>query len=447
MHAEPPAPAASALVDEDASSDMDDPQRRTRADTWWLAALTGAVILTGMAYCLWWADFVRHQPFYWVTPGDMWFSVRTAHWIGWGSFSFVYSNQRSALVTLPGFELLLTPVVLLSSALHLSEHAPGLIGPGKPTAWLLVGPLSLACSGVPLFALDALARRLGILARSRRVLSVAVAAALWSGIAIWGHPEDALALGADRLCPGGDGRRSVHCGGMAPRRRPGDAALRRRAGAPVHRGRGLETRVPAVLARGAVIPGLPARGRARPRFSRRLLRPRTPTIGPDAQSRHTVVGSRPQARTPTGGGRSGPSSLRWGRRRGGDPGLCWRRDLWRIVWLASAVLAARTVFEPVMVAYYVIPGLALSLVAARRHSLRWLGVCLAGAGLTVMTFTHHGPWEYWLALVGLTVAVLALAWPAQAVRQPEDGHVPAAVNEDVPMVENGDEVPVATTLR
>ena len=100
-----------------------------------------------------------------------------------------------------------------------------------------------------------------------------------------------------------------------------------------------------------------------------------------------------------------------------------------------------------MVAYYVIPGLTLALVAARRHSLRWLGACAAGAGLTVMTFTHHGPWEYWLALVGLTVAVLALAWPAQAVRHPEDAPVPTAVSEDVPMVEDGDEVPVATTLR
>src|SRR3984957_2991825 len=125
----------------------------------------------------------------------MWFSVRTAHWIGWGSLSFVYSNHRSALVTLPGFELLLTPVVLLSSALHLSEQAPGLLGPGKPTEWLLVGPFSLMCSGLPLFAMDGLARRLGVRVRSRRLLSVALAAAVWPSIAIWGHPEDTLALG------------------------------------------------------------------------------------------------------------------------------------------------------------------------------------------------------------------------------------------------------------
>ncbi len=425
---------------------MDDPQRRTRADTWWLAALTGAVILTGMAYCLWWADFVRHQPFYWVTPGDMWFSVRTAHWIGWGSFSFVYSNQRSALVTLPGFELLLTPVVLLSSALHLSELAPGLIGPGKPTAWLLVGPLSLACSGVPLFALDALARRLGILARSRRVLSVAVAAALWSGIAIWGHPEDALALGliVYALVAMVDDRCTA-AGWLL------GAALAMQLFVvvlvPLFIGVVGWKHGSRVLARGAVIPGF-------------LL---VAVLVPDFHAAYFVLVHQPSdpmpnhatpwlALAPKLGPQQvagGPGRLLYGGVAVGAGILAydWRRDLWRIVWLASAVLAARTVFEPVMVAYYVIPGLALSLVAARRHSLRWLGVCLAGAGLTVMTFTHHGPWEYWLALVGLTVAVLALAWPAQAVRHPEDGHVPAAVNEDVPMVENGDEVPVATTLR
>ncbi len=174
---------------------MNAPQPRTRADAWWLVAVTAGVVVTGMAYSLWWPAVVRHQSSYWLTPGDMWYSVRTAHWIGWGSLSFVYSNYRSALVTLPGFELLLTPVVVLSSALHLSEQAPGLLGPGKPTDWLLIGPVSLLCSGLPLFTLDALARRLGILTGSRRVLSVAVAAAVWPALAIWGHPEDALALG------------------------------------------------------------------------------------------------------------------------------------------------------------------------------------------------------------------------------------------------------------
>ena len=71
-----------------------------------------------------------------------------------------------------------------------------------------------------------------------------------------------------------------------------------------------------------------------------------------------------------------------------------------------------------MVPYYVMPGIGPRS-GGRSPTQRsgGHGVCMAGAGLTVMTFTHHGRWEYWLELTGLTVAVLALAWPAQTVRQ------------------------------
>jgi hypothetical protein len=94
----------------------------------------------------------------------------------------------------------------------------------------------------------------------------------------------------------------------------------------------------------------------------------------------------------------------------------WRDDMWRVVWLAALALAARPVFEAVMVPYYVMPGVALALVAACRHGVRWLAVCPAAAGLTVMAFTHHGRWEYWLAVTGITVAMLALAWPGRSAR-------------------------------
>ncbi len=107
----------------------------------------------------------------------------------------------------------------------------------------------------------------------------------------------------------------------------------------------------------------------------------------------------------------------------------WRREVWRIVWLMALVLAARTVFEAVMVPYYVMPGVVLALVAARRYTLRWVGVCVAGAGLTVMTFTHHGRWEYWLAMTGLTAVMLALAWPARGVRVPDAPDAPSPEQE------------------
>jgi hypothetical protein len=417
---------------------MDDPQPRTKADTRWLAAFTAVVVLTGMAYSLWWPAIVRHQSSYWTTPGDMWFTVRTAHWIGWGSFSYVYSNSRSALITLPGFELLLTPVVMLSSALHLSEVAPGLIGPLKPTAWLLVGPLSLACSGLPLSALDALARRLGVAARRRRLLSVAEMAALWPVIALWGHPEDAIAIGL-----------AVYVLLMLLDERWTAAGWLLGAAlvtqllvvmvVPVFIGLMGWRRATAVLARAAVLPGF-------------LL---VAVLVPDFHAAFWVLAHQPSDPTPNhvtpwialapklGHGHlvsGGPGHLLDGAVAVGAGFLAyrWRRDVWRIVWLAALVLAARTVFEAVMVPYYVMPGLALAVVAASRNTLRWLGACVAGAGLTVMTFTHHGRWEYWLAMTGLTVTMLALAWPAREAR--------VAVAPDVPESEESREADALALL-
>lgn len=399
-------------------SPMDDPKPsttppRTRADTWWLTAFTAAIVVTGMAYSVWWPAVVRHEPSFWTTPGDMWFSVRTAHWIGWGSLSYVYSNSRSDLVTLPGFNLLLTPVVMLGSALHLSEVAPGLLGPLKPTEWLLVGPLSMACCGLALFALDAVARRLGIVARQRRLLSMAEAAALWATVALWGHPEDVLALGLvvyvllmildERWAAAG------WLLGTALALQLLVVML-----VPLFIGLVGWRRMSPVLVRAAVLPGA-------------LL---VAVLVPDFHAASWVLLNQPSDPTPNhatpwlalapklGHGplvAGGPGRLLNGALAvaAGFVAYRWRRDLWRIVWLAAVVLAARTVFEAVMVPYYVMPGLALALVAGSRNTLRWLGVCIAGAGLTVMTFTHHGRWEYWLALTGLTVAMLALAWPVR----------------------------------
>jgi hypothetical protein len=86
------------------------------------------------------------------------------------------------------------PVVTLTSALGLSESSPFAQLP-EPHAWYLVGPLSMATAGVALFALNSLARRLNVPPRSRRILTVACAVALWPAVCIWGHPEDVVALG------------------------------------------------------------------------------------------------------------------------------------------------------------------------------------------------------------------------------------------------------------
>jgi len=115
---------------------MPDLRTRTKADMAWLVTISVMVILTGMAYTLWWAAVVRHHGWYWVVPGDTWATVRAAHWVDWGGFSFIY-NAGTGLVTLPGFHVLLAPVVALSSHLHLSETAPGLPGNTISANWAL----------------------------------------------------------------------------------------------------------------------------------------------------------------------------------------------------------------------------------------------------------------------------------------------------------------------
>lgn len=387
------------------------PERdRSSRDTGWLIALSVLVVVIGMAYTLWWPPVVRHHP-YWTIPGDIWYTVRTAHWIGWGSLSYVYSNDRSALVTLPGFELLLTPVVMLGSALHLSEVAPGLIGPLRPTEWLLVGPLTMASVALPLFAFDALARRLDITTRRRRLLAAAEAAALWSTVALWGHPEDVLALGL-----------AVYALLMMIDRRWAPAGWLLGAAlamqllvvmlVPLLVGLVGWRKASSVLARAVVLPGFLLVVVLVPDYHAAVWvlanQPSVPAVN-HATPWLALAPSLHNGQLVSGGlGRLLNVVVALG---AGVLAARWRTDLWRIVWLAATVLAARSVFEAVMVPYYVVPGIALALVSGCRHSLRWLATCLAGAGLTVMVFTQHGRWEYWGMLTALVLLVQALAWP------------------------------------
>ena len=168
-------------------------QCETKRTPLWLVSATLLSVVAGMAYSLWWPILVRHNRTYWLTPGDIWSAVRIAHFVQWGDLSYVYLFH-STLLSLPGFNVLLAPVVALSNVLGLSEQTPTGFA-YMPHAWLLVGPVCLAVTGVGLFACDSLARRLGVRLLIRRILTGAELIALWSTIAIWGHPEDVMALG------------------------------------------------------------------------------------------------------------------------------------------------------------------------------------------------------------------------------------------------------------
>jgi hypothetical protein len=382
-------------------------ERRT---TGWILFLTLAVVVTGMAYSLWWPAVVRHQTGYWALPGDLWGTVRAAHWIGWGGFSFVYSSQ-TGLVTLPGFDLLLTPVVMLSSALHLSESAPGFLPVPKPTAWLLVGPVTMACSAIALFAFDSLARHLAIGIGRRRMLALAEAAALWGAVAMWGHPEDVVALGLAvfamvQLLKGHWAAAGWLLGAAI------GAQLYIIVLVPLFLGVVGLRRASLLLARTAVIPGFlffaVAIPNPRATFHALFDQPNFPTVD------HATPWVYLAPKLGHGAVAAGP-----GRIIGlvvacgvGVLAARVRKDERWIIWLAATALAARCVFESVIDPYYVLPVVAVGLVAAA--SLDWrrlLLVCIPAAAVTDITYLRTGAWIYWLEMTGPILAILAMGLP------------------------------------
>lgn len=406
------------------------PRRDADSLTGWLLFVTVAVIATGMAYTVFWPAVVRHKPWYWVEPGDIWGTVRAAHWILWGSFSYVYSSQ-TGLVTLPGFHVLLAPFVALSSALGLSETAPGFLPVPKPTEWLLIGPVTLASSAVVLFAADSLARHIGVTRRWRRVLAVAEAAAVWEALAMWGHPEDVVALGValfalSRLLKG-QYRSAGWLLGAAIGFQLYIVALVPLFIAVV----GLR-RTADLLVRASIIPGFlfVALAVPNPHATLHALfdQPNYPTVDYPTPwmllapkiGHHAVA--------------AGP-----GRLIGlgidvliGFVAAKKRSNPMWILWLATAALTARSVFESVMDPYYVVPVLALGvIVAIGANRIRLALASIATASLLVLTYHRPGMWVYWLEMTGVLIAMLLVILPARwPVRRSGEQPGPA-VGEDI----------------
>ena len=82
---------------------------------------------------------------------------------------------------------------MLSSALHLSESFRPYTLP-HPTAALLLVPTVLLLVSTVVFAADALSERLGVAPRLRTAVCTLVAVIAWLTAAVWGHPEESLAM-------------------------------------------------------------------------------------------------------------------------------------------------------------------------------------------------------------------------------------------------------------
>ncbi|MDA8310681.1 MAG: hypothetical protein M0Z46_08710 [Actinomycetota bacterium] len=386
-----------------------------------MASVTLLVIVAGMAYCVWWPSLVGyttlpHSTNFWDEPIDMWVTVKASHDIADGLISYIYSNSRPP-VTLPGFAVVLTPFVMLATALHLSQSfqlGPAIFWIPHPTALLLLGPIMMACAGVALVGFDSLAAILGVSRTRRRMLSVLEAAALAPTIVFWGHPEDVVAMGLCAFATAVSIRnpRSYAIGWLL------GAAIAFQLWAifvlPVIVGFVGVRRSWGILGRAAILPGaiflvmlIPNPG---PTF-----RALTEQITYRGGFLHTTpwVALSPTVR---GGVAGGPPRV-LGAAAAIGIGIVASRFRDRplgIVWLCGLALAARCIFEPVMLSYYLGPTVGYALVAASsRTHLRWLVVSCLGGGVLLQTYAHLNMWTYWLAMLGLVAAMYGVAWPSR----------------------------------
>jgi hypothetical protein len=377
----------------------------------WPIACTFASIATGLAFCLAYRPLVGDGTS-WIVPGDIWGTFRSAHLIGWGDFGDIY-NGGTNLVTFPGILLLLAPVAMVAGALGMSESFP--LALPHPSAWIILGPYEIALSCVALFALDALAERLGVPRRRRALLCVAEAAVLWNVSVVWGHPEDALAVGFALY---------ALIGVLAGRYRAAGWLM----GAAVVTQPLVLLMLPVLLAvagrRGA--PSLIVRAMAPAVF---LLA--VPLVAEFHATAHTLV-DQPNypvldhatpwtALAPRLGGHGKDVAVAGGPGRllalvfAGLLGLWARR--WRdrpdLVTCACALaLALRCFTESVMVPFYVWPALAVGLVAcATIGNGRLVVAVLLATPATVYADLHLSLWVWWLPVTGAIVAVLGLGVP------------------------------------
>ncbi|MHB8263096.1 MAG: hypothetical protein ACYDGY_05025 [Acidimicrobiales bacterium] len=434
-------------------------------------AVTGLVVITGMAYSLFWAPVIRHDAvgkvhslfknkavilhlihsipyphWYWIAPGDIWGTFRAAQIIGWGYLGGIYSMHGTFLLP-PGILLILLPVAKLAGLLHLTESFPFPLM--RPTAWLVIGPYEMAISGVALFGLDALAERLHTPVRRRTMLCLAEGVMLWQVVALWGHPEDVLALGLGAYAiRAALDRRPVATGwllgvalamqpfvilivpvvlaiGIASTVRVGNTVDVDSASTASTAEDGADTstsnttsgtpwthikQMLSILWRAAAVPVVLVATPLifNPRFTWQAL---------------AVQPTYPKTDHPTPWLALAPK-LGHGAVSGGPTRLFAIATacilgylLWWLIQIGKNVeelivpfcaisLASWCAFEAVMTPYYIWPALALALLAAGQISIKRLAMTGAiGMFATVFAFHHAGPWLYW----GVVTASLAVA--------------------------------------
>jgi hypothetical protein len=390
---------------------------------------TIGLIGLGMAGTIWGPRYYGKSA--WAVPDDLWATLVAAQRLLHLNLAGLYTPPTS-LVSFPGTALILVPVAAIIDAAGLPLHA----GPQgtHPVEWLFAGPLETIISSVTLFAADAIAERMGASRPKRFLLAAASATALWNVSVRWGHPEDAVAVGlllyAVLALSGARTSRAAWLAGAAvavqplallafpvlvvavePKRLPGFAV---RAAAPS-----------VVLLAAAAAANWTATVHAI------TNQPNAPAVDHPTPwvylAPHLSDGS-----VAAGPGRAlaivvacGCGLGVWHRWRTARLAVRWTAEILAdVLWWVAAALALRSVFEPVMVSYYVWPPLAVALVAA---SGDWWRLVPTSATATVLTWlaqaSWRNPWVWWTPIIAVLALTLAVARPARPAAQglPEPG--------------------------
>jgi hypothetical protein len=349
-------------------------------------------------------------------PNDLWGTLVAAQRLLHLDLGGLYT-QPTGLVTFPGAAVILVPAVAVADAAGFSLQHPGPHNP-QPAVWLVAGPYLIVISAVALLAADALAERLRVSWPKRGFLAVASGVVLWNVSVQWGHPEDAVAVGlllfaVLALSDGRPGRAAWLTGAaiavqplvllalpimlvvLEPRRLAGFLA---RAVAPA-----------VVLLGAAAVANWKATDNAVTR------QPNWPAVD------HPTPWLPLAPHLAGGAVAGGPAralailaacgcSLVAGRRlRAARHAARWSRaTLTELLWWTAVALALRSVFEPVMVAYYLWPGLAVALIAAARNWPRLIATAVVAAAVSFGSQSSwRSPWGWWgFMVLGLALTLL-----------------------------------------
>jgi hypothetical protein len=399
-----------------------------------------AILITGMAFSFWW-DPVVHHAAVWQTPADLWSTFRDAHYVIWSGEGDVY-NASTNFVTFPGIAVLLAPIAEIQRLFNLSESFPVYLT--KPTAWYALGPVDLICGGVLLFPLDVIAQRLSVSSRRRIILDFAESALIWPTVAMWGHPEDTLALAfAFAALLAAFDRRWIHSGfffALAVVFQPlvllmFPIAL---AYVPIKRWPALAGIVALPSAVLLIPPLIQQWGPTihaifkQPNFP--SLNHPTPWMAFAPVLQKSGVGLIGEIHMVHSHGHNileyGPVKAHHGEIVSAGPGrvialvLACAIGLWlakskpalvKVIWWTAVALSLRCFFECVMDPYYLLPALSLALVVGFSAGKLRCGLTVLSAGFcTWFSYFHTGEWTYYLLVMGTLLLTLGLSWPGQA---------------------------------